>query len=265
MDLWQKVNYTADISYLSNVLIYEYDISKCNINILFLKGIINKDIYDSLYNSPRMVRQKYIGNLSKDKNVSAALKDGIVEAKKQFFEANDIRDMDVLSIKNDAVFIINRQIKHTSFGLINFAMKNVYTAFYKLNNVELYYYYNNMSKEERIDVKGISDTNVKKHDGFFLQLLKDVLYSIQVNGPEISMRMLKDIYMEYISLNFSVEHYRAFNIESMYYFKFTTPIGTGFSTDIANDNNKSDLDISINANILMQLQRILSQIYFSKH
>ena len=33
--LYEKTNYTADISYLTNVFITEYDISKCNINVLY--------------------------------------------------------------------------------------------------------------------------------------------------------------------------------------------------------------------------------------
>ena len=30
-DLWAKINYTSDISYINNVFIYELDISKANI------------------------------------------------------------------------------------------------------------------------------------------------------------------------------------------------------------------------------------------
>ena len=37
--------------------------SKANINILFSKGIINRDTYEYLYNSERMVRQIYVGKL----------------------------------------------------------------------------------------------------------------------------------------------------------------------------------------------------------
>ena len=33
--LYNEINYTSDISYLNNVFIYEYDISKANINVLY--------------------------------------------------------------------------------------------------------------------------------------------------------------------------------------------------------------------------------------
>ena len=99
--IYDKVNYTSDISYLANTIIYEYDISKANINVLYSKGAIDKQTYDYLYNANRMIRQVYIGKLQRDdKNIVSILKQGIIEAKKMLFEANNIEDYEVLSIKN---------------------------------------------------------------------------------------------------------------------------------------------------------------------
>jgi uncharacterized protein YqgQ len=263
--LYEKTNYTSDISYLTNVFIYEYDISKCNINILFTKGIIDKKTYDFLYESPRMTRQVYIGKLCRDTKISNILKAGIIEAKKVFFEANNIPESSVLSIKNDAVFLLNFIPKQTKFGLINFLNKNIYTSFFKLSNLELYYYYNNINKEEYIDIKGISDNNLKYHNDYFLQLLKDIFYSMQTNGPEITIRMLKDVYNEYIKLELPIEFYRTFNAESEYHYKFINKLGTGYSAINVNESMKSLIDISYNLNILIELQRIIISQYFTKY
>ena len=262
--LYDKVNYTAGISYLSNVFIYEYDISKANINVLFMKNVIDKHTYDYLYEAPRMVRQVYVGKLCRDTSISEILKAGIIEAKKMFFEANNIQDRDVLSIKNDAVFIIGKRVQYTEFGLIKFVAKNVYTSFYKLANMEFYYYYSNATKEEYLDIKGISDKNLQYHEGFFLQIIKDLFYSIQVNGPEISMRMLKDVYNEYISLQLPVECYRQFNTQSEYHFKFKCGT-TGYGINNASEAHKQMLDITFNISILMEIQRILVSQYFNKY
>lgn len=262
--LWDKTTYTADISYLTNVFIYEYDISKANINILFSKNLIDKSTYEFLYGAQRMVRQVYIGKLCRDKSISDALKSGIIEAKKYFFEANGIEDRDVLSIKNDAVFLINKRPQITKFGLINFMEKNKYTSFFKLGNMEYYYYYNNITKDEYIDIKGISDESLKLHEQYMLQLIKDIFYSIQINGPEISMRMLKDAYMEYIQLKLPVGFYRNFNSDSMYHFKFQSPTGTGYIFDNINENQKNIIDISYNLIIFAELQRIITAIFFNK-
>ena len=261
--LYDNINYIADISYLTNVFIYEYDISKANINILFTKGIIDEKTYNYLYESPRMVRQVYVGKLCKDENISIALKAGIIEAKKLLFSANNIQDHEVLSIKNDAVFIIGRELQYTSFGLIKFVCKNKYTAFYKIYNMELYYYYNNINKEEYIDVKGISDDNLKYHSNYFLQFLKDIFYSIQVNGPEISLRMMKDFFMQYISLQLPVNYYRSFDTQSMYVFK---RIGNSiYNSSIALESQKMMLDTNTNIRVLMEIQKIIMSIYFNKY
>ena len=263
--LWDKTTYTADISYLTNVFIYEYDISKANINILFTKGIIDETTYNFLYEAQRMVRQVYVGKLCKDTKISNILKAGIIEAKKMFFEANGIEDRDVLSIKNDAVFLINKKPQITEFGLIKFVEKNVYTSFFKLANMEYYYYYSNVTKEEYIDIKGISDSALEIHKEYFLQLIKDIFYSIQINGPEISLRMLKEYYNDYIKLNLPIEHYRQFNSDSMFHFKFISNIGTGYSINSISENEKSLIDISYNLAIILELQRILVNQYFNNH
>lgn len=264
--LYDKINYTAGISYLTNNFIYEYDIAKCNINILLTKGVIDKSTYDYLYNSERMVRQVYVGKLiSNNPEINDILKSGIIEAKKMLFEANNINDREVLSIKNDAVFIINRQLQFTKFGLIEFVPKRIYTSYYKLTNMEYYYYYNAITKEEYIDIKGISDKKLRLHEEYFLQLLKDIFYSIQVNGPEISMRMLKDAYMEYITMQLPVGYYRMFNVESNYHFKFISAMRTGYNIENILESQKNMLDISHNAHILTEMQKILVSIYFNKN
>lgn len=263
--LYNKVNYTADISYLTNVFIYEYDISKANINILYTKGVIDKSIYDFLYNSERMTRQVYVGKLCKDVSVSNILKTGIIEAKETLFNANNIQDRDVLSIKNDAVFLINKRLINTKFGLIKFVEKNVYTSFYKINGIEFYYYYSNATKVEYIDIKGISDDKIKQHQEYFLQILKDLFYSIQVNGPEISSKMIKDIYNEYITLRLPVECYRNFDVSSMFHMNLLINNNTGYNIEAVSERQKNMLDISNNLKILIEIQKIIMSIYFNKY
>ena len=263
--IYEHINYTSDISYLSNVFIYEYDISKANINVLYSKKVITKDVYDYLYNSERMVRQKYVGMLQKDKSVSDKLQQGIIEAKKQLFESNGIEDYEVLGIKNDAVFIINRQLKNTKFGLINFMCKNIYTSFYKILNLEFYYYYNHINNSEKLDIKGIQDDKLLLHKDYMYQLFKDIFYSIQINGVEVAIRMLKEFYMDYISLTLPIEYYRRFNSESTYHSNSISSYQIGFEFNTADDNMKNIIDISYNAMLLIELQKILYSMYFDKH
>ena len=259
--IYEKTNYSAGLNYLNNTFIREYDISKANINVLFSKGIIDKKTYDYLYESERMIRQIFVGKLIKNnKGVSDVLKQGILEARKNLFEANDIKDYEVLSIKNDAVFIIGRVLSNTDFGLIKFANKNQYTAFMSFMNMELYYYYNRMTEEEKLDIKGISDDKLINHEKYMLQFIKDVFYLMQTSSPINALQMVKDFYMDYINFNLPAEYYRMFNISSLYHYKSSPFMNTGFESDMIVEENKKSLDITYNLEILKNIQKILVTI-----
>ena len=265
-DLYTRVNYSSDISYLNNVFIYELDISKANINILYTLGAINKETYDYLYSAERMVRQVYIGKLMKnDKEIIKILKAGIITAKKMLFEANNIQDYEVLSIKNDAVFLINRIPQIRDFGLIHFAAKNKYTGYYKLRNLELYYYYSSIDKEEYLDAKGVNKESQALHEQYMIQFFKDLFYTIQCNGVEVAMRLLKDFYLQYISYSLPIGYYRRFGMNNDYHFKIQTGSGAGYCIDNATEEMKPMIDISHNLNLILDLQRILVDMYFIKN
>ena len=264
--LYEKTNYTADISYLTNVFITEYDISKCNINVLYKYKAIDEQTYQYLYQAERMVRQVYVGKLQREsKEIVKILKSGIEESKKMLFEANNLQDRDVLSIKTDAVFVIKRKLQNRKFGLIEFMPIGLYTSFFRLRNLELYYYYNNVNKNEYLEVKGISDDKLALHEQYFVQLLKDIFYSIQINGPEITLRMLKDAYIEYINLQMPVGYYRKFDADSTFHLKHRSFINTGFAYENIAPEMLPNVDITYNASLLLELQKIIISIYFNKH
>ena len=70
-------------------------------------------------------------------------------------------------------------MQNTKFGLIEFKCKNRYTSFYKINNLEIFYFYDSFTKNEEIEVKGISDDRLKLHEEYMLQLLKDIFFTVQ--------------------------------------------------------------------------------------
>lgn len=263
-ELWEMSNFTANISYLVNTYIYELDIQKSNINVLFLKGVIDQETYDKLYDAPRMVRQCYIGNLQKDIRVVKALQEGVKEARKALIETNAIQPHEVLSIKNDAIFLIGRLPQTTEFGMIKFIAKNKYTGFYKLKHLECYYLYDSMTREEKLDIKGISDQNLALHKNGFYDFLCDLFNIMQCHGPEIAMRLLKDYYNLYIRRMLEIDYYREFNAGSQFKYRIHTSIGTGFMIEDSSDTQKSLLDISYNLQILQELSKILSHAYFGR-
>ena len=256
--LYNKMNYTTNISYLTNVFINEYDISKANINVLYSKRLIDSETYDWLYNAERMTRQVYVGKLQKDKMIADELKAGIIEAKKMLFESNMVNDYEVLSIKNDAVFIINRTLEYTKFGLIEFKLKNRYTSYYKMGNLELYYFYNSINKSEDLEVKGIGDSKLELHKDYFVTFLKDLFYAVQTAGPVVAMGVLKDYYNRYISLSLPVDHYRLFDPVSKFKLNMRSYTNSAYFTEVVQDARS--LDITYNATLLLELQKILTDM-----
>ena len=91
-NLWEKSNYNANIGYLIDIPIQEYDISKANINILRDANILTEDQYMYFLQCPKLEREIAIGKMQgKDPSISIALKEGITNARKLFMEINNLR------------------------------------------------------------------------------------------------------------------------------------------------------------------------------
>lgn len=263
--LYEYIFYIAkDIPFILNKYIREYDMSKANINILRQYGKISKDMYDTLYNAPRMVRQCTIGDMERvDPTITKIKQEGIRHYKKMFFESNNIEDSDILSIKNDAIFLINKIPTITKFGdYIEFKFKNEYTSYYNLNNIELYYYYHRMTNIEKLDVKGINDTNLALHDGYFLEFLLTIFQTAQIEPIDQVIQFGNKFYEEYINMKLDVNFYRNFDTECMFKIKKLSKVFTYRLNTITNDN-KYAIDGTMNQKTIMQLMSYYSSIYFA--
>lgn len=263
--IYENANYLAPIDYIVSSAIREYDISKANISILFKYGIINKETYEYYKLSDRMTRQISIGLMIRDHpEISKVLKDGITQARKELFVNNNIQDYEVLSIKNDAVYIIGRELLNTNCSGIIFNCKNLYTSFYKIKNKEYYYHYDRISKNEFLDIKGISSEILEIHKNYFMDFLITLFYTIQCDQIESSMNLLNSFYDSYINMDLPTEYYRRFDNESKFDLKFRSKFNT-YKCDFIQKSNLDMLDISYNLNILMELNKIISGIYFQRN
>lgn len=243
----QKVNYLADIKYSFGRYIREYDIRKANISILFELGILSKEKYEELYNADRMYRQVYIGKLIRsNSSIGEALKNGIADSKNKFFEANGILDSDILSIKNDAVFIMDKIAKATSFGNIKFVLKNTYDTFMQLDKIQLYYG-SNLDREV-IDVKGIKDEDLEIYHMPFLSIIIEFIRTMNTFGPEEALDFINSIMDAYIRKELSIECYRCFRSNSGY----SMPTKTmGYA--ILTTPNDYNVDFNYNFALLRQM------------
>ena len=260
--LYKEKVYTINLNYLFNQYIREYDISKANINILFAKGFINKSLYDELYNSDRMYRQIYVGKMIRNnQNVQEVLNRGIIEYKQKFFEANNITDNNIVSIKNDAVFVLNIAPRILNFDNVTFVHKNTYTSFMKLNELEIYY--GSDINSEVIDVKGIKDTDLEKYHMYFLNIIIDFFRYIQKSGPEATLQYITAMINSYIKLELPIECYRRFRNSNDYVLNtFTESYGLNYLED--NLQNKMCVNIDYNFSLLRIMHMYASQVLYDE-
>lgn len=257
--LYEKVNYSSMVNFIFSRYIYEYDIQKANISILYDKGIISYEDYTQLYNADKLHRQVYIGNLQKkDKRITNALQNGIIEAKRNLFIQNNIEPDEVLSIKNDAVFIIGRKLTHTDFGTVHFIEKHEYTSFIRLLNIEIYYGYNRIKNDETFSIKGLGKNEVYHRD-YMIDFILYVLNSIQMRDIKSVIVDVVDFYYNYINRNLRIGYYREFNSMSKY------RIGEFLVDDLDDTvNNKYSINISYNTRILTELFKCIGSVYMSR-
>lgn len=248
--------YTAPIPYIISTYIREYDISKANINILYHEKQISDQQYQFLYSCPKFQREIIVGKMrKKNQNLTAILKNGIKNARIQLCIANHLTDENILSVKNDAVFVIDRDLKYTQFDNIRFAHKNTYTSYYKIYNMEFYY----DGINDVLDVKGMGDSLELYHGPYFTDLLKFLFSEAEKTRPTRFMNTLTECIQSYIHLEYPVEYYREFNNRSMYKSKINISGESYYMASMPHDTNPICLDISYNFGILMTLYGYIEQ------
>ena len=262
MSLYKEKNYLISVPYIFNQYIREYDISKANINILLAKGVIDNKLYNQLSNSDRMVRQVYIGKMIRSNpQIQEVLNQGIIEYKKMLFESNGITDNDIISIKNDAVFILNKIPTITKFGNVEFVHRNTYTAYMKLYSLEIYY--GNELYEEVIDIKGIKDEDLEMYHYDFLGIIIDFLRHLQKDGSQVAFNYINYIIYEYVERRLPISIYRRFSSSNDYVLKVNdNDFGVMYLTD--DKSNKNSIDISHNLGILRLMHQYVSQLLYEE-
>ena len=120
-ELWRSLNYKTQYKYFINTFIREYDLSKANINALLYTKRISVEDHKTYLAMDRNERETKIGLwIKKDKSVYKDIQKGIIEAKRRLVFANNIEDSEVVSVKNDAMFIAGRNLASTIFPPFEF-------------------------------------------------------------------------------------------------------------------------------------------------
>ena len=238
-----------NIEYIFGNEIIEYDLKSAGFNILCYFNLISDDMKRKLSNMGRKERQIHIGLMQRDnKEFANKLSNGFKEARRMFFEANNISDLDVLSIKKDAIFIM-KPCKYTKFDNLIFDIKNKYTSYLYLNKYEFLY------NKYKIDIKGIDDEKVVLHNDGFLLFMKDYFMYKENMSDDYVRKFIIDFAKDYKEKELPLEFYRELDINSLYKTNMT------FNSKVIYLADTTDIDIvdiSYNyLNYVIPLTRIL--------
>jgi predicted house-cleaning noncanonical NTP pyrophosphatase (MazG superfamily) len=250
-----KIN--KDILFLFNSLIIEYDIKQANISLCQEFNLLSSSLIEIIKNKNKAERVVAIGKLMrKDKEFAKNLENKFNDVIHEFMEINNLNfEKDVVSIKRDAVFVANKNIKYNQIGNhIFFDAKNIYHAYLYIKPYEFYF-----KKDGNIDVKGIPDNMLELHKNGILSLLNIVVETIENSNfdqYEIN-KLFKDIITIYKNKKFDKEYvdiYREFNSISGFKLKSEDIV----FNDINSQTELNNIDITYNyINIILPLFKTL--------
>lgn len=207
--IYEKDNYTnQNINYIKNNLVTEYDISSAGLSILTDLNYFSDNDYNDLMSMDKLERNIIIGKeLKKNNDMNTALMNGFAQVRAVFFEQNNIQDHDVLSIKKDAIFLINKDIningnisKHVTFN-----KKNTYNAYINIGRKEHYL----DIEHNKLIVKKYPELVKERHKDYLFKLLKDVLFLDTQNNKDEIYKQLAMFKYKFVIYNLEKEYYRS--------------------------------------------------------
>lgn len=262
-DLYDKTYYiNKDIKYIFSNYIREYDISKANINILYCDGLIDDNLYNKLYKASRMERQITIGNLQRqDKRYIESIQNGIKKSKEILFNMNNIQDKDILTIKNDAIFTINKKLDYTKINdFIEFKEKNIFNNYILLDKIEIYFSIDKINEDILFDIKGLGELAQSLHLNYMTMFILDILYYLSIGQLQLAHDEFKSFFEMYSFKKLDKEYYREYNPDSNF-----SIINSSYKVSGIEEKDLINVNISYNLKILRELYSIITDLIFLKN
>lgn len=233
--------------------IREFDMKSAGLNIIKSLKLLPEKTIKELEQMPKMESKIKIGIMQRNnRQLAKDMLKGFEYYRERFIKENNIESKDILSIKKDAIFLINKGIQKDTFDYVVFDCKNRYTSYYYFNGLE--FYFNSMTRA--IDVKGISDKKLKKHNKYILKFLRNMFYYIELGNSKESIRYLKKFADKYRHKELPVGYYREFNSESAFKFADITLFGGIYTTDLKLSIDDVDIFYNYN-NVILNIAKLV--------
>lgn len=246
-DLW-----TQDIDYIINANIYEYDMKNAGLNLIKYYELLDSQTIEYLEAMPKHARTIQIGQMMRDnKTLNRDLSESFSKMRKKFFVANNIKEHQILSIKKDAIFLVNKACEETKFKNVEFVLKNRYTSFHRFSNIEFYY----RNRGKVLDVKGIREEKLESHKDYMCKFLKDIFNLLETSSNDRIISKLKQFSKFYKSRSLEFQYYRELNPDS--YYTLMTDDGKSFKSE----NYLTGFDIDISYNYIVYILPLIQRFF----
>ena len=182
-ELYNKHNYlNKDIKFINNESIIEYDMKNAGINILLYNNILNDNDFKKLMSLSKLDRNISVGKFLKNNpDVNEFLINEFINIRKDFFNLNNIEDNNVLSIKKDAVVLINKTASVTKLNdFYEFLPKEKSNSYININNKEHYYNIEN----NLLITKGYSEEVKMFQKDYIFKFLSECLLLLSVHNKD---------------------------------------------------------------------------------
>lgn len=242
-DLFRRSAYNYSKSPIIDRII-EYDIRSANTTMLRRARKVKERDLKALEALPKHQREVIVGNMIKqDKEIGKTIRKGIIQAKRMLFEANNIQSDEVQAIRNDAVFIIGRRLKATTFGSIEFVQKGVYSMYMKVEGIHFYY----DKANQTVDVKGIKDEIVEEedHQNGMVKFMSTVMGYLCMNRRDALRKYLIEFTDNYKSMKLPLCYYREFGKLNAYRSKMEIS-GYSFCQGYVSESDRDMIDGTYN-------------------
>ena len=217
-NLWERSIWrNNEIDFIFGSKIVEYDMKSAGFNIIKYFKLVPDSTIKELEKLAKHTRHIKIGLMQKkDREFSNRLSDAFKAVRRMFFEANNLNESNLLSIKKDAFFVIDTPCKHTKFGNIEFDTKNKYSSYVLFNKLEFYI----DTLTNYVDIKGLGQGETLEeirelHDEHMLKFICTFARMEERRSPTIELYVTKFI-RDYRNRNLPIGYYRELTTESAY-------------------------------------------------
>ena len=211
-ELWERsIWLNSDIDFIFGSKIIEYDMKSAGLSLIKEYKLLDQKTIDELDKMDKIAKNKKIGLIQRDsKEFTEKLSLAFKEARRKFLLSNQLSPEAILSIKKDAIFVINTLCRNLEFGKIVFQPKNEYTTFFKLNKIEFFF---NVDTRQ-VDLKGLGqgenlDRVLELHGPYLLDfMLRFAMFRESGTSTKKMRLFLNNFIVNYRERNVNINYYR---------------------------------------------------------